>query len=58
MRLVGSGFRLAHGSGAINRPPALPGQHSEEVLREAGVDEAQLQRLLTRAATDTSGETP
>lgn len=58
MRLVGSGFRLAHGSGAIDRPPPLPGQHSEEVLREAGVDEALIERLLDRAGTDTSGETP
>ena len=58
MRLVGSGFRLAHGSGAIDRPPPLPGQHSEEVLREAGLDEALLQRLLARSGTNANGETP
>lgn len=36
MTLVGSGFKLAHGSGTIERPPATPGEHNEEVLREAG----------------------
>ena len=58
MRLVGSGFRLAHGSGAIDRPPPLPGQHSEEVLREAGVDDALIERLLANAGeTAAGGET-
>ena len=58
MQLVGSGFRLAHGSGAIDRAPPLPGQHSEEVLREAGLDEALIQRLLAGSGSDTIGETP
>jgi len=49
MRLVGSGFRLEHGSGAIDRPPPLPGQHTEEVLREAGLDGALVERLLARS---------
>src|SRR5581483_778578 len=33
---VGSGFRLAHGGGSIDREPALPGEHAEEILAEAG----------------------
>ncbi len=49
MRLVGSGFRLAHGSGAVDRPPPLPGQHNEELLREAGLEEALLARLLAKS---------
>ena len=36
MTLVGSPFRLAHGGGSIDRPPAMPGEHAEEILREAG----------------------
>jgi crotonobetainyl-CoA:carnitine CoA-transferase CaiB-like acyl-CoA transferase len=36
MTFVGSGFRLAHGGGGIDRPPAMPGEHAEEVLGEAG----------------------
>jgi crotonobetainyl-CoA:carnitine CoA-transferase CaiB-like acyl-CoA transferase len=36
MTVVGSGFRLAHGGGSVERPPALPGEHAEEVLQEAG----------------------
>ncbi len=36
LTLVGSGFRLAHGSGGIDRAPASPGQHIDEVLGEAG----------------------
>ena len=34
--LVGSGFRLAHGGGSVERPPAMPGEHAEEILGEAG----------------------
>ena len=36
MTFVGSGFRLAHGGGSIERPPAQPGEHAQEILREAG----------------------
>jgi len=35
--LVGSGFRLVDGgTGSIDRPPPLIGQHTEEILAEAG----------------------
>ena len=36
LNLIGSGFRLAHGGGSIERPPAAPGEHAVEVLAEAG----------------------
>ena len=32
MTLVSSGFKLAHGGSVIDRPPAAPGEHNEEVL--------------------------
>jgi crotonobetainyl-CoA:carnitine CoA-transferase CaiB-like acyl-CoA transferase len=36
VRLAGSGFRLEHGGGAVEKGPATPGQHVDEVLAEAG----------------------
>ena len=36
IRLAGSGFRLEHGGGSVERGPAALGQHTDEVLREAG----------------------
>jgi crotonobetainyl-CoA:carnitine CoA-transferase CaiB-like acyl-CoA transferase len=36
MTLVGSGFRLAHGGGSIERSPGLPGENADEILGEAG----------------------
>ena len=36
LNLIGSGFRLAHGGGSIHSPPAMPGEHADEVLAEAG----------------------
>lgn len=43
--LAGNGFKLAHGGGTIERPPALLGQHTDEILREAGYDAAGVARL-------------
>jgi len=36
MRLVGSGFHMAHGQGSVDRPPPRLGQHTDEVLAESG----------------------
>ena len=47
---VGSGFRLAHGGGRIDRPPALPGAHAEEILEEAGYGEAEIAALRREGA--------
>ena len=45
MALVGSGFRLAHGGGSVERAPALPGEHTQDVLVEAGYSEADIAML-------------
>ena len=45
MRLVGSGFKLAHGSPGIDRPPPTLGEHTDEVLEEAGYAPAEIEKL-------------
>ena len=45
MRLVGAGFRLAHGTPGIDREPPTLGEHTEEILAEAGYDPAQIKEL-------------
>jgi crotonobetainyl-CoA:carnitine CoA-transferase CaiB-like acyl-CoA transferase len=40
--VVGSGFRLEHGGGSVDRPPAKLGQHTDEVLGEAGYSAAEI----------------
>ncbi len=42
IKVVGSGFRLEHGGGSVERPPAMLGEHTDEVLGEAGYSPAEI----------------
>lgn len=50
LTLIGSGFRMAHGGGSVERPPPQLGEHTETVLREAGHDEEEIAALRQAAA--------
>ena len=45
LTLVGSGFRLEHCGGSIERPPAMPGEHAQEILEEAGYGASEIAAL-------------
>ena len=45
--VVGSGFRMEHDGGSIERPPATLGQHTDEVLGEAGYSAAEIAEMRT-----------
>jgi crotonobetainyl-CoA:carnitine CoA-transferase CaiB-like acyl-CoA transferase len=47
IQVIGSGFRLEHGGGSIDRPPATLGQHTDEVLGEAGYSAAEIASMRT-----------
>jgi crotonobetainyl-CoA:carnitine CoA-transferase CaiB-like acyl-CoA transferase len=49
IKVVGSGFRLEHGGGSVDRPPARLGQHTDEVLAEAGYSAAEIAEIRKQA---------
>lgn len=58
--LAGVGFEFAHGSAVLSRPAPLAGEHTEEVLIEAGYATAEIAELraegvIPRAPIDTVG---
>ena len=49
MRLVGAGFRLADGNPGLDREPPALGEHTDEVLMEAGYAPEEIERLRADA---------
>jgi crotonobetainyl-CoA:carnitine CoA-transferase CaiB-like acyl-CoA transferase len=45
IKVVGTGFRLEHGGGSVDRPPATLGQHTDEVLGEAGYSPTEITEM-------------
>jgi len=49
IKVIGSGFRLEHGGGSVERPPATLGEHTDEVLREAGYADTDIAEMRQQA---------
>jgi crotonobetainyl-CoA:carnitine CoA-transferase CaiB-like acyl-CoA transferase len=49
LRVLRGGFKLGHGDPGVATPPPSLGQHTEEVLRALGVDDAELAQLKEQA---------
>jgi crotonobetainyl-CoA:carnitine CoA-transferase CaiB-like acyl-CoA transferase len=50
VRLLRFPVEFSTGRAAVRRPPPMPGEHSEEILRECGYTDAEIQRLRTEGA--------
>jgi crotonobetainyl-CoA:carnitine CoA-transferase CaiB-like acyl-CoA transferase len=50
VRLLRFPVEFSTGRAAVRRPPPMPGEHTEEILRECGYTDAEIERLRTEGA--------